>query len=175
MNRKLIKLLFIGATLSASAVALAGPSPQTDSFNVTATAVASCRITATSNVAFGNYDPADVNFSTPLDANGSVTVRCTKGTTFNTALDQGLNAGGGSTCIAPARRMSDGGTERLSYDLYQNAGRTTVWGCDATTDQSATSTSVTTPNTLTVYGRIPGGQDVATGIYSDTVQVTVTF
>jgi spore coat protein U-like protein len=70
--------------------------------------------------------------------------------------------------------MSDGGTGRLGYDLYTNAGRSTVWGCTTTNDVDVTSTS-SAANVMTVYGRIPAGQDVATGSYSDTVVVTVTF
>jgi spore coat protein U-like protein len=31
------------------------------------------------------------------------------------------------------------------------------------------------PVTVTVFGRIPAGQDVAAGIYSDTIIVTIQF
>lgn len=155
--------------------ALAGPSPQTGNFDVTATVAASCNVVSTTDIAFGTYDPADVNFSTPLDGTGSITIRCVRGVVANVALDQGLFAGAGSTCVAPLRRMSDGGTERLSYDIYQNAARTTVWGCDATNDQTFTAASPSTPTVLTTYGRVPAGQDVAVGSYEDTVTVTVTF
>lgn len=165
-----------GLALMCSALtAQAGPSPQTGSFNVTANVARSCSITGTSNVAFGTYDPADANFSTPLDASGSVTIRCTKNTTYDIALGQGANAAPGSTCVAPLRRMASG-SERLSYGLFSDAGRTTTWGCDASNDVTNTETTgPSSPDTVTVYGRIPAGQDVADGSYSDTVVVTVTF
>lgn len=165
-----------GLALMFSAVAAqAGPSPQTGSFNVTANVARSCSITGTSDVAFGAYDPADANFATPLDASGSVTVRCTKNTTYNIALGQGANAASGSTCVAPARQMA-AGAERLSYGLFSDAGRTTTWGCDASNDVTRTETTgPSSPDTVTVYGRIPAAQDVADGNYSDTVTVTVTF
>lgn len=175
MNRTL-KVLALAALATALAVpAFAGPSPQTDNFDVTATVNGSCNIISTADIAFGVYDPADVNFTTPLDASGSVTIRCVRGTVVDVALDQGLYAAGGSTCAAPLRRMSDGGTERLSYDIYQNAARTTVWGCAAANDLQYTSASPSTPTTLDTYGRIPAGQDVAAGSYTDTVVVTATF
>lgn len=155
--------------------ALAGPSPQTGNFNVTATVAASCNVVSTTDIAFGAYDPADVNFATALDGTGSITVRCVRGVVADVALDQGLFAGAGSTCAAPLRQMSDGGVERLGYDIYQDAARTTAWGCAAANDQTFTAASPSTPTTLTTYGRVPPGQDVAIGSYSDTVTVTATF
>lgn len=175
MNRTLKVLALAALPAVFGAPALAAPSPQTDNFNVTATVNGSCNIISTTDIAFGVYDPADAHFASPLDASGSVTIRCVRGTVVDVALDQGLYATGGSTCAAPQRRMSDGGTERLGYDIYQDAARTTVWGCDAANDQTYTSGSPSAPTTLTTYGRIPAGQDVAAGSYSDTVVVTATF
>lgn len=163
------------ALVFSAAGAQAGPSPQTGSFNVTASVARSCSITGTSDVAFGAYDPADVNFATPLDASGSVTIRCTKNTTYDIALGQGANAASGSTCVAPLRQMASG-AERLAYGLFSDAGRTTAWGCDASNDVTRTETTgPSSPDTVTVYGRIPAAQDVADGSYSDSVTVTVTF
>lgn len=169
-----LSLLALAAGTLLAGNAFAGPSPQSGSFNVTATVGNSCIVTSTSDIAFGAYDPADANFSTALDGSGSVSVRCTRGTVANVALNQGLNPNGGS-CAAPARQMSDGGTERLAYDIYQNAARTTAWGCDTANDQSFTSTASNVATTLTTYGRIPAGQDVAAGSFTDTVIVAVTF
>jgi spore coat protein U-like protein len=172
--RNLIKFAGIALMVSASC-AQAGSSPQTGSFNVTANVARSCSITGTSDVAFGAYDPADANFSTPLDATGSVTIRCTKNTTYDIALGQGANAASGSTCAAPLRQMASG-TERLAYALFSDAGRTTAWGCDVSNDVTRTETvGPSSPDTVTVYGRVPAGQDVADGSYSDTVTVTVSF
>lgn len=173
---KALSLSIVAAGLiGLAAPAFAGPSPQTGTFNVTANVAASCRVVSTTDIAFGAYDPADVNFATPLDGMGSISVRCVRGVVADVALDQGLYAGAGSTCVAPVRQMSDGGTERLGYSIYQNAARTTAWGCDATNDQSFTSAASNVSTTLTTYGRVPAGQDVTTGSYSDTVTVTVTF
>jgi len=170
-----LSILALAAGTLLAGNAFAGPSPQTGSFNVTASVANSCRVTSTGDIAFGTYDPADVNFSTALPGTGSVSVRCTRGTVANVALDQGLNAAGGSTCAAPVRRMSDGGTERLAYSIYQDAARTTAWGCDAANDQTFTSAASNVATTLTTYGQVPAGQDVAAGNFTDTVTVSVTF
>lgn len=148
----------------------------TGTFDVTATVVNSCKVTSTSDIAFGNYDPANLNNTTDLDASGSVTVRCTKNAAVNVALQQGNNPTGASTCTAPARQMKDSAGDLLAYDIYQDSGRTTAWGCDASNSQNFTSAGIATPKTYTTYGRIPAGQDVpAATDYTDTVTTTVTF
>jgi spore coat protein U-like protein len=175
MNRTISALGFTVLAVTLAVPAFAAPSPQTGNLNITATVSASCDVTSTTNIAFGAYDPADVNFTTPLDGTGSVTIRCVRGTVVDVALGQGLNAATGSSCASPLRRMSNGGTEHLGYEMYQNAARTTAWGCDTTNDQSFTATGPNSPTTLTTYGRIPAGQDVTAGSYTDTVVVTATF
>lgn len=155
--------------------AFAGPSPQSGSFQVTASVANSCRVTSTGDINFGAYDPADTHFGTALDGIGSVAVRCTRGTVANVALGQGQYAASGSTCASPLRQMADGSTGRLRYDIYQAGPGNTAWGCDVANDQSFTSAASNVETTLTTYGRIPAGQDVAAGNFSDTVTVTVTF
>src|SRR3546814_12313813 len=86
--------LFVAGT------AAAANSPATGSFNVTAHVQGSCRVTSTSDIAFGTYDPADANASTPLDQNGSVPVRCVKGIADTVAHDPDQNGSG--TCAPPA-------------------------------------------------------------------------
>jgi spore coat protein U-like protein len=171
-----IRLSLALACAAFAGTAVAAPSPVTANFQVTANVAASCTVSAT-NIAFGAYDPADVNATTPRDANGSVSVRCTRGTSTALAtLSQGANPATGSTCASPLRQMNGGGTERLRYDIYQETGRTVAWGCDTTNDLPIpTFTSSITPVVLTTFGRIPAGQDAAIGSYTDTVQVSVTF
>ena len=168
-------LLALCASLAAGS-AFAGPSPQQTSFQVTANVASSCTVSATT-LAFGQYDPADANAAAPLDASGTVSVRCTRGTaTAVAALDQGSNPATGSSCANPLRQMDGGAALRLRYDIYQDAGRAAPWGCDATNTQAIpTFTTSLTPVQLTTYGRIPAGQDAAIGSYTDTVQVSVTF
>ena len=58
----------------------------------------------------------------------------------------------------------------LDYNLYKDASRLMVWG-DAGGGVSSSGTDVD----LTVYGRIPGAQNVEAHVYADSVSVTVTF
>lgn len=117
------------ACLAAGGLLMATPADAaTDTANmaVSATVTANCTISS-GGLAFGSYDPVETNASTPLDQTGTVTVTCTSGCAGDITLSQGANADTGSTNDAPLRRMTDG-THFLSYGLFQNAGRTTVWG-----------------------------------------------
>lgn len=137
----------------------------TTSFSVTATVLAACSVNAT-NLAFGNYNPAQVAVT---NGQNTVTVTCTSGTTYNVGLDLGV----GSGATLAARRMTSG-ANTLNYNLYSNASRTTVWGNTIGTNTVAgTGNGVAQP--LTVYGSIPAEQYVPAGNYLDTINVTVTY
>lgn len=157
-------LLCLAGSLGWSATA---PAQTTDTFDVTATVIDSCTLTAGNTLAFGNYDP---NSGTDLDGQTTISVSCTNGTTADLALDVGSNAD------VSTRRMADvtNGTSFLEYELYSDTGRTTVWGTgvDAVT---YTGQGVLSAENQTVYGRVPSGQDVTVESYSDTVTVTLTI
>lgn len=158
-----------GSLLGTSAV-----SAGTDTANVavSATVSANCTITS-SGLAFGSYDPVSTNAESDLDATGTVSVTCTNGSAADITLGQGASADTGSTDAVPLRRMSDGGTNYLSYYLYQDSGRTTVWGNTTETDVAHTGTGTSTD--ITIYGRVTSGQNVPAAAYTDTVVATVTF
>lgn len=166
-NPSFIKLALFA--LSAIVLTAADASAQTASsnFQVTANVAASCTITST-DLAFGNYDPLVAHSATPLDANGSVTIRCTKGT--NSTI--GLNLGSSPT--GAIRRMS-GGADFLQYQLYKEAARTNVWGDSGADLVNPGAAPSMAPRVVTVYGRVFAGQDVSSGGYADTIQATITF
>jgi spore coat protein U-like protein len=135
---------------------------------VSASVSQNCTIAAPSTLAFGSYDPVVANETTDLDAATTITVRCTRGSTgVWVGLGLGTNASGST------RRMGSG-AERLNYEIYSDAGRSTVWGDAALTGVSYTPAS-SAPATLNVYGRVAAGQDAAVGSYSDTVIATINF
>jgi spore coat protein U-like protein len=131
---------------------------------VSAIVAPACTIGA-GTLAFGGYDPVGANATAPLDAQGTFQIACTR----NTAYAVGL--GPGSFASGATRRMANG-AERLAYELYSDPGRTAVWSAASTVAGTALGIA---PVTLTVYGRVPGGQAVAPGAYADTVQSTINF
>ncbi len=159
----LISATVLGMAASASAAT------NTADLAVSATVTTTCSI-STTPLAFGNYDPVA---GTLVDATATVTVACTQGATATVTLGQGAHAGGGSTNDAPVRRMTSG-ANALSYALYSDSGRQTVWGNSALTGVGYTAPS-NAPNVMTVYGRIGANQNIPAGTYTDTVVATVTF
>ena len=134
---------------------------------VSATVTNNCSI-STAALAFGPYDPVVANASTNLDGTGRVTIACTKGATATVGLGSGSNSSGS------ARRLSDGNSNFLSYELYSDSGRSTVWNSGSGVLSPAPAPSKTARD-FTVYGRIVANQDVPAGSYSDTVVATVNF
>lgn len=133
---------------------------------VSATVVEACAVTAT-NLAFGNYDPTAPS---PADTTSSITVNCTPGTSFTV----GLNAGTTSGATVTNRQMASG-SQRLDYALYQDVARSVNWGNTPGTDTPAPVTATISPSVLTVHGRVPAQQAVASGNYTDTVTITVSY
>jgi spore coat protein U-like protein len=135
---------------------------------VGAAVIAKCTIT-TASIAFGDYDPVVANASTNLDGTGTVTVACTKGATASIGLNLGANATGSM------RQMSDGSSGRLTYELFSDSDRSTVWGNAAGSWVTPVAAPSKAARDFTVYGRVAGNQDVAAGTYTDTVVATVNF
>jgi spore coat protein U-like protein len=128
---------------------------------------AACTISTTS-VIFGSYN---VFNGTPLDSTGTVTYQCNPQTQ---SITISLSKGQSSTYTP--RRMNQG-AEVLTYDLYTNAGRTSIWG-DGTGGTSVYTDGNPPKNAnvnVTIYGRVPAAQDVSAGSYSDTVSATINF
>lgn len=142
---------------------------------VNANVVANCTIGAqTFNL--GNYDPI-TNASTALDTSDStIAVTCTKGHNVQLAANAGANSGQGSCSTNRALKNS---TNYLCYDLYTDAGLTTVWGDGAGLGSTITLTPTTglAATTTTIYADVPAGQDAvyAGTAYTDTVGMTVNF
>lgn len=135
---------------------------------VSATVINNCLIT-TSALAFGSYDPVVANSAANLDGTGVVSVACTKGVSPTIALGLGSNASGST------RRMGDGSGNFLTYELYKDAGRVTVWGTSGAALLSPTAAPSKAARAFTVYGRVMAGQDATVGSYTDTVVATVNF
>jgi spore coat protein U-like protein len=165
---KSAKLLLGLATLGVLLIGLGGASQAADKtadLDVSASIAKNCTIT-TAPVNFPTYDPIVTHASAPDDGTGTVTVACTKGAAVTVALGQGDNYSGGN-------RMANG-TNYLGYALYQDSGYSAAWGTGSGNEVLVTTTSKD-PVPLTVYGRIPGGQDLPEGTYNDTVVATVNF
>lgn len=143
----------------------------TGTFQVTGTVVSSCNVSG-SLLNFGAaIDP--LSSAVPIDATSTLTVQCTNTTPYSVALDAGTNAGSASSF---ATRAMKNGAHTLGYQLYLNAGRSSVWGDGTGGSAPANGTGTGSSQTLTIYGRLPTlGSTVVPGTYTDTVTVTITY
>ncbi|HEY5995207.1 MAG TPA: spore coat U domain-containing protein [Gallionellaceae bacterium] len=155
---RLISSILLAFLAYAPAAYAAGSA--TAQFNVTARVGAICSVTA-NTLSFGDY--------TGLKADGvtTVSVDCTNGLEYAVGLSDGFYLNG-----ALRRMKHSGSNDYLAYQLFNNAGRTTIWN---TSSGKVFGTGTGLPQALTVYGRIPAAQSALTGDYSDTITVTVDY
>src|SRR5450830_1231554 len=129
----------------------------------TAAVLATCTIVG-STIAFGSYT------ATQVDQTGSIAVVCTSGVSYSVGLD----AGAGSGATTAVRKLTGSLGGNLNYALYQDSARTSNWGSTLGTDTQSGNGNGIVQN-LTVYGRILSGQTPQTGVYTDTVTITLTY
>lgn len=132
----------------------------TATLTVTATVRNGCSI-ENGALDFGDYTAGQ---QADLDAKGTIQIRNCPGQVT-------IELDGGSSGTVADRQLVNG-AERLRYQLYRDPGRTMVWG---TGGDAATLTLVQSDATVEVFGRIPGGQSVGPGTYTDSVTVTMQF
>lgn len=136
-------------------------------------AVTLCTTTALA-LGFGGYNP----FSTvPLDSTGQVSVSCT-GEVISALVNYTIRLSAGSSGGFVTRYMVQGG-HQLNYNLYTNSSHSIVWG-DGTGGTSTVTDSysvdlLTVTRNYPVYGRVPALQKVMSGLYTDTIVVTVDY
>lgn len=160
------------AALALSVCGLANAGTSSDTMGVSATVAGSCTINA-GDMAFGTYDPIVTHASTALDATSTISVVCATGSSATVRLSQGLNpVDGTSTDAAPLRQLVSGANV-LSYQLFTDEALSDVWGNTLATGVTHTGTGAEA--TFTVYGSIPGGQNVPLGAYVDTVTAYIDF
>ena len=154
-------LLAATAVALATAPAVAG----TDGaiLNVRVTVQDACTIEG-GTLDFGTYS---VGQQAEKAASGAIRYSNCAAGTFKIALD-----GGNSGSVA--NRQMTNGEATLNYQIYRGSNHSQVWGATASDAQGVT---VLVPGSgdVTIFGLIPGGQNVPAGTYTDTVTATLIF
>lgn len=164
------RLAVLGLAVSAVTLFSARPAQAGSAgtnLGVQATVLGYCTIAAGQLFDYGNYDPSA---ALPLDVSNQVAIQCTQGTNY------WLGLGNGANFAAPNRRMAGGTGEFLNYQFYTDAPGGTVW--DNLNGPAANANTVAaglSPYNITIFGRVPAGQVVSAGVYTDTVVMTVNF
>lgn len=132
---------------------------------VSAEVITGCTVTA-SPMNFGSL----IGVTGSARTSAAIRLRCSPNTTFGVEMDYGLNRQGNN------RRMRNPvGNQYLRYRIYADAAYTQQWD-DRPHRQVSGNTGASGMVTLTAYGEIPTVSNLAaSGVYSDTVVVTVQF
>ena len=112
---------------------------------------------------------ANVDGETASSGTGSIQVQCTNGVPYSIGLGNGQNG-----ADANSRRMK-GGTELVTYQLYKSSARTDIWGDGTNGAAGMQATANGTAQPYRVFGRVPPQTTPAAGVYTDVVQITVTY
>ena len=132
-----------------------------------------CTATAMAPV-FGVYQPSG---SATL-ANGSITVTCMVPAPLGLPVNYSLSLSMGGQPSAMQRQLA-AGSSRLGYNMYCDSAYTQIWAdgsnasCVGTGGTGSMQGSVV--KVFQVYGRIPAGQYVPAGSYSDAVSVNLLY
>lgn len=139
----------------------------TFTFSVSANVASSCTAVSGTALDFGTRGLITSN----ADQTSSISLTCTKRSPYNVGLNAGSNPA--TAGDVTTRRMTDGSSHYIGYQMYSDAGRSTVWGNTVSTN-TVNGMAVGGAQTFTVYGRVPP-QNPRAGSYADTVTVTVTY
>jgi spore coat protein U-like protein len=137
---------------------------KTADLTVNASVANNCTI-STAQLAFGSYDPVTANASADATGDGHVYIACTKGASAT------IDLGNGGAADANSRRLTSG-ANTLNYQLYYLGS---VWGAGVGTGGVTYNSASKTQQDLVVNGKVPGGQDVPAGTYTNTIVATVNF
>ncbi|NPT53884.1 Csu type fimbrial protein [Paraburkholderia elongata] len=126
---------------------------------------ATCSVTSSSGVDFGGYDPLS---GTPMNGVATVQVTCDKNATVTLSISGQSGFG---------NRKMTGASDVLNYQLYTDTTRQTIWGDGTGGTQTMTLNLKDNPRVglFTIYGQVPGGQDVSVGAYNAMLIMTLSF
>ncbi len=119
---------------------------------------------------FGSYTPASASASST-----SIAISCgLLGLDLLPDFAVSLSAGNAAT---PSGRYLAMSGSHLGYNIYTGAGYATVWGDGSNGSVTQSFNSILSLGSIgfTGYGRIPAGQYVAAGPYTDRITVTVSY
>ena len=165
---------FLGAafaTLAMLAPAVTSASgSSTGNLNVSTTVNQNCS-TSSPTLNFGSYNPITTNATADLDSSTTIAVTCSLDGSVTLGFDLGTNAQANHCGPSPQRCMANG-SSYLNYNIYASTS-------DRTSDSPWTAAIPETIGggsaTISIYGRVPGGQDAAVGSYTDSIVATVYY
>ncbi len=161
MAKILLIAMLVPSVFGANFVKMAQAGTDTGTLTVSVTVMSACSLSS-GLLDFGTYTAGQV---TDLTSQGTIGYsNCSGNLSFELDGGQSGNING---------RQMQLGTNRINYQLYRNSARTNLFGAGVSA-RALAPTSIQS-GTIIVYGRIPKGQLVEHGAYSDLVNITLSF
>lgn len=169
LTSALIVVLTVGPMVSFADAATYSNGTATATFTVSLTLQANCTISA-NPLNFGTNGV----LATALNQQTTVAVDCTNTTPYNVGIDGGTVSGSTVTNRLLAGTATGNTSTTVGFQLYQDSGRTTVWGNTQGTN-TVGGTGSGSVQTIAVYGQIPVQTTPRPDTYQTTVTATVYF
>ncbi|QAU22576.1 spore coat U domain-containing protein [Dyella sp. M7H15-1] len=141
----------------------------TSTFTATLTLQANCSITANPL----NFGATGV-LSAAVNQQTTVSVTCSDTTPYNVGLDAGTVSGSTVASRLMAGTTVGNTSTTVGFELYQDAGHTTIWGNTQGTN-TVGGTGTGAAQSITVYGQAPSQTTPKPDTYQTTVTATVYF
>jgi spore coat protein U-like protein len=174
MNSTSRNILRIAAFAACSVLGLSPVGAQagsaTTTMQVQITLVASCSVSATTL----NFGSGVGLLTTAVSGSTTLGVTCSNTWPYNIELDGGTVTGSTVVSRLMAGTATGNTATTIGFQLYSNAGLTTVWGNTVGTN-TVTGTGTGTVQTLTVYGQVPAQTTPKPDTYQTTINVTVAY
>ena len=173
-NQNKIKLAIV-STILAGSVGLSGASQAETTANTEGDLAVSASVAISCTAVSGTLDFStyDTTSTTDHEAAGTITSNCTLGAGVLVRLGHGLNADANTPSADPVRKMLGANGDFLTYKLYSDSNRGTVWGNVAANDVEEEGDG--TNATINIYGKMAAQQAARGGAYSDTVAITIVY
>jgi spore coat protein U-like protein len=161
--------LLLGPVVPVTHAAVYSNGTAVATFLVSLTLQANCSIAA-NPLNFGTNGV----LATAINQQTTVSVTCTNTTPYNVGLDAGSVTGSSVTARLLAGTATGNTTTTLGFQLYQDTGRSVIWGnTQGTNTVGGTGTGSAQP--ITVYGQVPAQATPKPDTYQSTVTATVYF
>ena len=128
-----------------------------------------CDVSAT-GINFGTYESSS---PVPLDSTGTLTIDCDESPP--PVVTVSLGPSGTSGMFNPRQMSTSYYPDLMNYNVFTDSSMGTIWG-DGTSGTAIILTPKVTKNKpfgTVIYARVPAGQNLPIGTYSDTLTVTI--
>jgi spore coat protein U-like protein len=174
MKRKLVSsglivAMMFGLPLQLARAATYSNGTAIANFTVTLTLNANCSISA-NPLNFGSNGV----LATAINQQTTVAVTCTNTTPYNVGLDAGTVTGSSVASRLMAGTATGNTSTTVGFQLYQDAGHTTLWGNTQGTN-TVSGTGSGAAQSIVVYGQVPAQTTPRPDTYQTTVTATVYF